>query len=432
MAEPRWTSYQIFLAVLLVATGSVNTLAAKWADKMTALGRPFAHPFLQAVCMFLGEFACLGAYFLQKAYRRWRHNRSQVAKDLGNVQGSPSDEGPTSPDLRIQSTASNASTSSAPPRLNPFVFLPATLCDMTATSIMYVGLNLTNAASFQMLRGSVIIFTGLLSVAFLRSILTVYRWIGMVSVVIGLVIVGVADIVFHGADTGNRNGVISGDLLIIIASVVVSVQMVYEQKFVTKYNVHPLLAVGLEGMFGTILLSLLLIPMYFIRVPAPFTEDPAGRLENVLDAFDQIRANLVILVALGGTIVSIAFFNFAGISVTKELNATTRMVLDSVRVLVIWAVSLAVGWQSFILLQLLGFAILIFGMCVYNDIFFGPFLREYVAPWLKRRGLCPGCCWRYCCPVVDDGSGFTDSSFDDRSGLINQSADSLERSQQNA
>lgn len=121
-------------------------------------------------------------------------------------------------------------------------------------------------------------------------------------------------------------------------------------------------------MFGTILLSLLLIPMYYVRVPAPFTQDPDGRLENVLDAFKQIRANLLILVALGGeelfvpifiilspifsgTVVSIAFFNFAGISVTKELNATTRMVLDSVRVLVIWAVSLAVGWQSFILVQ---------------------------------------------------------------------------------
>lgn len=38
-----------------------------------------------------------------------------------------------------------------------------------------------------------------------------------------------------------------GDLLIIIASVIVSVQMVYEQKYVTKYNVPPLLAVGLEG-----------------------------------------------------------------------------------------------------------------------------------------------------------------------------------------
>lgn len=52
-----------------------------------------------------------------------------------------------------------------------------------------------------------------------------------------------------------------------------------------------------------------------------------------------------------GNIVSIAFFNFAGVSVTKELSATTRMVLDSVRTLVVWLFSLAVGWQPFQWLQ---------------------------------------------------------------------------------
>lgn len=30
------------------------------------------------------------------------------------------------------------------------------MCDMTATSLMYIGLNLTYAASFQMLRGKII------------------------------------------------------------------------------------------------------------------------------------------------------------------------------------------------------------------------------------------------------------------------------------
>lgn len=52
-----------------------------------------------------------------------------------------------------------------------------------------------------------------------------------------------------------------------------------------------------------------------------------------------------------GNVISIAFFNFAGVSVTKELTATTRMVLDSVRTLFIWLFSLAVGWQDFFYLQ---------------------------------------------------------------------------------
>jgi hypothetical protein len=47
------------------------------------------------------------------------------------------------------------------------------------------------------------------------------------------------------------------------------------------------------------------------------------------------------------------------------------MVLDSIRTLVIWTVSLAIGWQIFHALQLLGFALLVIGMCIYNEIIFG-------------------------------------------------------------
>ena len=62
-----------------------------------------------------------------------------------------------------------------------------------------------------------------------------------------------------------------------------------------------------------------------------------------------------------GNILSIAFFNFAGVSVTKELSATTRMVLDSGRTLLIWAVSLSLKWQKFYPLQIVGFLLLVIG-----------------------------------------------------------------------
>jgi drug/metabolite transporter (DMT)-like permease len=73
---------------------------------------------------------------------------------------------------------------------NPLIFLPPALCDMTATSLMYIGLNLTYASSFQMLRGALIIFTGFLSVAFLNRRLRAYEWFGIFVVMAGLVIVG--------------------------------------------------------------------------------------------------------------------------------------------------------------------------------------------------------------------------------------------------
>ncbi len=123
----------------------------------------------------------------------------------------------------------------------------------------------------------------------------------------------------------------------------------------------------LSGFFGFVVLSLLLIPMYFIFV-GDFSNNPRHVLEDALDAFCQIGHQPLILLALLGNTVSIAFFNFAGISVTKEISATTRMVLDSLRTLVIWVVSLALGWEMFHGLQVLGFLVLLVGTGLYNGL----------------------------------------------------------------
>lgn len=134
------------------------------------------------------------------------------------------------------------------------------------------------------------------------------------------------------------------------------------------------------GFFGFFILSLLLIPMYFIPV-GNFSNNPRLVLEDALDAFCQIGHQPLILLALLGNTVSIAFFNFAGISVTKEISATTRMVLDSLRTLVIWVVSLALGWEHFHGLQILGFLVLLLGTALYNGLH---------RPLLARIPCCAG------------------------------------------
>lgn len=123
----------------------------------------------------------------------------------------------------------------------------------------------------------------------------------------------------------------------------------------------------------------------------------------MVDAFYQIKNSWQIQAGLSGTIVSIAFFNYAGISVTKEISATTRMVLDSVRTMVIWMVSLGIGWQDFKYLQLLGFVVLLFGMCLYNDII----VRQ---TYEKVRGLVIG---RNYDNVTNDTNVIRSQSVDD-------------------
>lgn len=102
---------------------------------------------------------------------------------------------------------------------NPFILIVPALCDMFATSIMYIGLNMTYASSFQMLRGSVIVFTGMLSIGFLNRKLGVREWIGISFVIIGLSFVGVSDILVMENNDVSANSVITGDLLIILAQV---------------------------------------------------------------------------------------------------------------------------------------------------------------------------------------------------------------------
>lgn len=348
-----WTKKQSFFALTMVITGSINTLSTKWADTMESVNsagelEKFQHPFFQADGMFLGEILCLITFYIQRTVIR-RRQREQIEMAPVNQQ-----------DVKF-------------PKI---VFVAPALCDMLATSTMYLGLTLTYASSFQMLRGAVIIFTGLLSVAFLGRKLRYFQWLGIVAVIAGLVVVGVSD--FISGDTEGEytlNGIITGDLLIIAAQVVTATQMVVEEKFVTGYRVPALQAVGWEGIFGFCTLSVLLVAFYWIPAGI-FSGNPRQVLEDVPDAFVQLGNNPLLIVAVLGNIISIAFFNFAGVSVTKELSATTRMVLDSVRTLVIWVVSLALKWQSFQYLQPIGFAILLIGMMLYNDMFILPFCRR--------------------------------------------------------
>lgn len=307
----------------------------------------FSHPFVQAVGMFLGELSCLVVFHILLCHDR---RRPEPQMNPGR-------------------------------NFNPLLFFPPAMCDMTGTSIMYVALNMTSASSFQMLRGAVIIFTGLLSVAFLGRRLKPSQWIGILITILGLVFVGLADFLSGNHDSTHKlSDVITGDLLIIMAQIIVAVQMVLEEKFVYVHDVHPLHAVGTEGFFGFIVLSLLLIPFYFIHV-GNFSNNPRQVLEDALDAFCQIGHKPLILLALLGNTVSIAFFNFAGISVTKEMSATTRMVLDSLRTLVIWAVSLALGWETFHGLQVLGFLVLLVGTGLYNGLH---------RPLMERIPCCAG------------------------------------------
>jgi len=62
-----------------------------------------------------------------------------------------------------------------------------------------------------MLRGAIVVFTALLSVAFLGRFIKRKSWLGIFFVIVGLVLVGVSDIVFNSGDESHGpNAILTG------------------------------------------------------------------------------------------------------------------------------------------------------------------------------------------------------------------------------
>ena len=158
---------------------------------------------------------------------------------------------------------------------------------------------MTYASVFQMLRGSVVVFTGILSVIFLGHKLRHFHWMGMALVCAGALIVGSSSLTAPAApaDDSSHPAVLIpsnpllGNILIVAAQVIVAVQMVIEEKFLSRYNIHALEAVGWEGLFGSMYISCALVAMYF----TPFGFDVCdghGSLHVVVCARARVLARV--------------------------------------------------------------------------------------------------------------------------------------------
>jgi drug/metabolite transporter (DMT)-like permease len=357
-------AYVLAIAVGALITGSLNTLTNELACKQSAegtvgpatiwgkvnnengLNHAFDHPYVLCLFMFVGEFICFGGHLVS---RRWQ------SRDVRLIGLSQAQKG-------------------------SFWFALPAMCDIIGTGTMYAGLCLSSASVFQMLRGSVVIFTCLLSVIWLKRKIYGYQWFSVLLVAIGITIVGWASVLQMQEEASRKggtsddhkdaSGVMLGNMLIVLAQIVTALQMCIEEKLCTKFNTPALKVVGLEGLFGFSILAVLLIPMYFIKI-----QDVP--LENTPDAFKQIGNNWVILVAVCCNALSITFFNACGVSITKVLSCSHRMVLDSVRNLVVWTASMIIGWDHFSWQQLTGFVILSLGTLMYNNIVQMPALFHY-------------------------------------------------------
>lgn len=197
---------------------------------------------------------------------------------------------------------------------------------------MNVGLLLTSASVYQMLRGAVVIFTGIFSYFFLNRKLKLYEWISLSMVVLGVGIVGLSSVLFpqkKPADTLDESAGLDvasllGVFLVLGAQVFTASQFVIEEKILVRYKVTPLKAVGLEGTFG---LFSVLAAMPILHVFLSKQHPAFDVVQGYHDFFDHPRVWQTGLAIS----VSIAFFNWFGLSITSSVSATARSTIDACR-----------------------------------------------------------------------------------------------------
>lgn len=105
-------------------------------------------------------------------------------------------------------------------------------------------------------------------------------------------------------------------------------------------------AVGIEGLCGFGYYLILLIIFQFIPC---HNGDlcSGGHVEDTPDAFKQLGSSALLLILIILFALSIAFFNWTGVTTTKYASALARSTIDTSRTLLVWVISMIVGWEEF-------------------------------------------------------------------------------------
>jgi len=355
--------------------GTCTVVTQKLILSMDGVGRygdvhQFKKPWFQTEAMFIGMFGCLAVYEVMRIVKRFKEKKNPVE-----------DVSETKPLVNSDSVKEKKGM---PVWKQYCIVCTPALCDMCATAMMNVSLLWIAASVWQMLRGSMVIFSAVFSKIFLHRELHASHWTGVGIVAFSLAVVAFAALnsppLPKGSSSSSSEGrnvstaqAALGCALVVLGQVIQASQIVVEEYLLKEIVLHPVLVVGLEGFWGTIATSILLCFTSFIPT------DYGG--EDAIDTLYMFFHNGKILGTGIFYAIVILCYNLFGMFVTSYTSAVLRTILEGLRCACIWVTNLfifyvVIGpnpnfgeiWSEWSYLQFCGFLFLLLGMFVYNGI----------------------------------------------------------------
>lgn len=151
-------------------------------------------------------------------------------------------------------------------------------------------------------------------------------------------------------------------------------QVIVEELLMKDLKAPPLLVVGMEGVWGCIMMMVIVFPIVGY-LPG---NDYGGCQESLENDFAMVANSHKLQLVIAVYLVSVFLFNIAGMMVTYQLSGVHRTLLEATRTAVIWGIDLAIhaeypesnfgeSWNPWSWLELAGFLVLVIGQATYGE-----------------------------------------------------------------
>lgn len=365
---------EIVVFVLALIAGTGCSLTSKVLLDMESVGmdgemKKFEKPLFQTLGMFVGMVSALFMHALVICFRipfpGYKHGTSKK-KGYSSITDGDSDDADEEPDAPL-------------PVWMYFLLLIPSLFDLAATALCMLGLLHVEVSIYQMLRGSAIIFVAILKHFVLQDKLRGFMWLGVFWNCVSIVLVGGCAI-YSASDSGtdadgtsNGKNPAMGVALIMAGAFVQSLQYAFEEKVMSMdVSAPPLLLIGMEGFWGTVVCAFVLYPLCYVLPGA----DVGGTMENPYDTWAMMENSVPLQKMFFLYFLSIFFYNMLAVLVTFMLNSVWHAILDNFRPITVWGTDLFIfyyvtpsfgeQWTVWSWLQLAGMFVLLYGTAIYN------------------------------------------------------------------
>ena len=342
--------------------GTCTVVIQKYVFGMSAAGRSgvvhtFQKPWFQTESMFIGMLSCLIVYEITRCMKKAKKAKADAESLVPQEDDS------------IQ-------------HWQHYIYVGApAICDLVATSLMNIGLFFLDASIWQMLRGSMVIFSAIMSILFLKKKYHAYHWTGISLVFTGLIIVSISSFMKEAPEDPSKHKSTPAEItmsicLVVGAQIVQASQIVIEEFLLHNVKAAASLIVGLEGLWGGVIGAFCLWGVHNTSTKSALVATVFH--EDTIDTLRMLKNSTPLMVLIVFYILAILFYNLFGMMVTQTYSAVYRTIMEAVRTMCIWIVNIIIYFfdkshgekiEFASLIELIGFLILLWGNFTFNKVF---------------------------------------------------------------